>query len=374
MFCLKLSDFSQKLIGKCNKEQTVFFFFPVISEWNRNLLSLSSGASTSTLDNIINLTFSNKLRKNTPSASLIDNLLLFRNSSKFENDLNKLESMVFRKYQARVESINICNSTYLELFKAILDEISLNDFIDIKYLQMIYTYLINKRYDITLFLISCMLILSPTISNHDNEKFENYKNIIKFLEEFKEYKKYLKTDDFILEKYIPNRKSADTLICTNTQNATTRSFYNSILDDDSCKELHILSINAQNWIIDYGLFNKLQARLKQGLIVKILVMDKTTPFYEIYNHNEYVFNTDFSKLKEYPNFKVKCTTIPLTNRIIEDVTHQVMRVDFLVVPNMCSNTLSIFLERTNPNASIYYDKYTTQFSEIWNNPKYSHEL
>lgn len=387
---MNLTDLSLILIGKVSKRRTVSLFFPNIPSRNSNILDINikkSNISNSTLSRIINFNYSGNLRSNSINTTFIDILIKITQN----DDFNSL----LKAYTEIIDDIEYFsqqnNRKVIDCFKDCLTLIDKNDLVPKKYLNIINTYILNEKYNVALFLMGSLLILSSVIKNKENfdENDIRYKNLnqaLEIIQDFENYAKYLNQEDYFYQEYIPiekeiletNNKETISFHYTNTHDDINRNYFIPLLKDKTCTELHILSRFANGWSTgeEYELLTK---RLEEKtLIVKMLLMDVNTSFAYIYNDTQNHIKINPAQIFEnlaqkYPNnFFLRYITVPLTNGIVHDVTNQKLRVDYLIVPPVSNKRLVHYFRKNNPDEAWCYEQYSTQFDKIWN--EYSKDI
>lgn len=398
-----LIDLSNALIGKSKRKLCLNFLFPNIYD-NKNLLNKNfseiENFSSDSYKRLINLEFDNKLNTNSYATIFIYTLLKYNNIIGIDNILGKYNDTL-------VDALDDF-SQYSERFKQSLDYIYHNELIPKKYIDIIYTYIKYEYFDCALFLIVSTLMLSTTMQNDADGKlnkhkttiddtgktvnlYNNFKEVVTIIDSFENYKDYMKEKDFIFEEYIPIKQEtlevnkqeiqSDNVTIIQKKNISfnfnnkNQYFFESLLDDLTCKEIHILSRFAHSWAY-HDTYEKMFNRLeKNSLTIKMLLMDINVPFAELYNDKQnsikYNYFGIFEDLsKRFPdNFQIKYVTIPLTNRIFQDCSNHKMRVDFLTMPPITKDVFKQYFDKNNPKESIHYNQYSKQFDELWN--KYS---
>lgn len=396
-----LSDLSMILTGKSSQNKAVALFFPNIKSeisTGLNIMGIDMNnyrnLSSATIKRIISFSFAKGLRKNSSDTALIENLIKL---SKNEKGLNS----VFVSYENSVYDIeDYClhnHKCISDCFRECLILIDRSGLVDIEYLNVINNYILNERYDIVLFLMGTLLILSSAIRDKDNFTDNDNKEVkkaIEVMEDIKNYKKYIignKTP--LYEEYIPikqepldfikNEIQSDTITVikektvstspySNTREPLHRNYFETMLRDISCKEIHILSRFANAWS-NGEVYELLTERLeKSNLIVKMLLMDITTSFAYVYNDSQNHISVNPAQIFErlsmkFPeNFYLKYITIPLTNGIVQDVSNRKLRVDYLMLPPISNKRLIHYFNMDNPYEKLYYQQYSEQFDMIWN--------
>lgn len=391
---MTLTDLSQILVGYKKRQLCLNFLFPVIDD-NTNLLNKNfkkqntEQYSSSSFEQLINLKCDNKLQKNSFTTIFINALVKYNEDIGIDNILQKYYD----------NSILTIKEPIKEKFEKCLDCICQSNLILKKYIDIIYTYIRYEYYDIALFLMVSTLMLSSTIKNDFENKlnknkttiifenkinlYENFKKSLEIIDDFEMYKKHIDDKDFSFQEYIPikqetletikNEIQSDTITLiqkqtisftskyTNSRDDINRNYFVSLLKDNTCTELHILSRFANGWSRSEE-YELLTNRLEENtLIVKMLLMDISTSFAHIYNdaqnHIEINPARIFENLaKKYPNnFFLRYVTVPLTNGIVHDVANQKLRVDYLIIPPVSNKRLIHYFSKNNPDETLYYD-------------------
>lgn len=388
---MNLTDLSLLLIGKASKRKTVSLFFPNIPSKSRNILDINikgNSISDSTLSRIINFDYSSNLRSNSINTTFIDILIKINQSNESFNSLLNAYTEIIDN----IEDFSQNNNRKLPCcFKDCLVLIDKSKLIPTKYLNIITTYILNEKYNIVLFLMGSLLILSSVIKkketfDENDIRYQNLNQALDIIQDFANYSKYLDTKNYLYQEYVPITQ--ETLIqeetisftskYTNTRDDINRNYFVPLLKDNTCTELHILSRFANGWSRSEE-YELLINRLEENtLIVKMLLMDINTSFANIYNdaqnHIEINPARIFENLaKKYPNnFFLRYVTVPLTNGIVHDVTNQKLRVDYLIIPPVSNKRLIHYFSKNNPDETLYYNQYSNQFDKIWN--EYSKEV
>lgn len=391
---MTLTDLSQILVGYKKRQLCLNFLFPVIDD-NTNLLNKNfkkqntEQYGSSSFEQLINLKCDNKLQKNSFTTIFINALVKYNEDIGIDNILQKYYD----------NSILTIKEPIKEKFEKCLDCICQSNLILKKYIDIIYTYIRYEYYDIALFLMVSTLMLSSTIKNDFENKlnknkttiifenkinlYENFKKSLEIIDDFEMYKKHIDDKDFSFQEYIPikqetletikNEIQSDTITLiqkqtisftskyTNSRDDINRNYFVSLLKDNTCTELHILSRFANGWSRSEE-YELLTNRLEENtLIVKMLLMDISTSFAHIYNdaqnHIEINPARIFENLaKKYPNnFFLRYVTVPLTNGIVHDVANQKLRVDYLIIPPVSNKRLIHYFSKNNPDETLYYD-------------------
>lgn len=394
-----LSDLSLILTGKSSQNRAVALFFPNIKSeisTGLNIMGIDMNnyrnLSSATIKRIINFSFAKGLRKNSSDTALIENLVRLSKGEKgltsifesYENSVYDIEDYCFHNHKR----ISDC-------FRECLILIDRSGLVDIEYLSVINNYILNERYDIVLFLMGTLLILSSAIRDKDEFTESDNREVEKALEvmeDIKNYTKYIGNKTPLYEEYIPvkqepldfikNEIQSDTITVirektvpasqySNTREPLHRNYFAPMLRDISCKEIHILSRFANAWSSG-EVYELLTERLEKGnLIVRMLLMDINASFAHMYNDSQNHVKVNPAQIFErlsmkFPeNFYLKYITIPLTNGIVQDVSNRKLRVDYLMLPPISNKRLIHYFNMDNPYEELYYQQYSEQFDMIW---------
>ncbi|MGN1412538.1 MAG: hypothetical protein ACI4WH_08565 [Oscillospiraceae bacterium] len=417
VLCAKLLNYKDKTP---NKTITLNVFFPNMDEYEKESVNLvgknfeeeTNGGSINTL---LNQGFESRLsNKKSLGIVFINSLLYYYKKYGISYILDVYD---YSFQEVLVPFSKEDDMDYSKTFKDCLDYMYDKKYIytdaiknDMTYMDIIYTYIKHNKFNCALFLITSLFMLSPIINNDKNNElnsermitdnnnnqvniYDNFQQVCNIINDFQNYQNYIDTKDIVPQKYIPNRQTEQKIIKKETNinnifayehqnfNFVPKSedayYFESLLDNPTCKEIHILSRFANSWASG-DIYEKLINRLDDGLTVKMLLMDINTPFANFYNDRQnHIKNNPFNIFedltKDYPNnFFLKYVTIPLTNRSFEDCSNHKIRVDFLTMPPISKDVFKRYFDRNSQSDKMYYEQYSQQFDELWE--KYSRDV